>query len=139
MKHLKFKPKKIIKIGRMEVDVTKHSSTTSVGNQLYIKKYKNGVAIRMRGQSEIIMTDYLAGDLALILREYSNPKMYTSIELGYIIRKFKYNKDVVDFVQRILDNKVTLDEIDKIREEQKVKEKVVDRLIGKERLNILFR
>ena len=96
MKHLKFKPKKIIRIGKQDVDVTKHNSTTSVGNNLYIKKYKNGVAIRMRGQSEIIMNDYLAGDLALILREYSNPKLYTSVELGWIMLKFKFNKDVVD-------------------------------------------
>ncbi len=115
----------------MEVDVTKHSSTTSVGNQLYIKKYKNGVAIRMRGQSEIIMTEHLAGDLALILREYSAPKLYTSVELGYIMQKFKFNKDVVEFVQRILDNKVTLDEMDETRKLNKDKQDVKDRLIGR--------
>ena len=131
MKHLKFKPKKIIRIGKQDVDVTKHSSTTSVGNNLYIKKYKNGVAIRMRGQSEIIMNDYLAGDLALILREYSNPKLYTSVELGWIMLKFKFNKDVVDFVQRILDKKVNVNEVDEIRKLNKDKINIRDRLVGK--------
>jgi|SRR3990167_5465123 len=131
MKHLKFKPKKIIRIGKQDVDVTKHNSTTSVGNNLYIKKYKNGVAIRMRGQSEIIMNDYLAGDLALILREYSNPKLYTSVELGWIMLKFKFNKDVVDFVQRILDKKVNVNEVDEIRKLNKDKINIRDRLVGK--------
>ena len=131
VKHIKIKPKKIVRVGRTDIDVTKHHSTQSVSNQLYVKHYKNGwpgVSIKMRSQGEIIMPDYLAGDLALLLRKYSNLKLYTSVQVAWIMEKFKHNKDVVDFVGRIMGDKVTLEEIDEIRNNNKAKEKIADRL-----------
>lgn len=128
MKHLKFKPKKIITIDKVDIDVTKKQKTISLQGMLYIKFYEKGVAIRMRNQGEIILPLSFAGELALLLREYSYPKLYTSIQLSWILQKFKYDKDVVKFVERILNNEVTNEEITKIVEDNKVKEKVVDRL-----------
>ena len=136
MKHLRIKPRKIVRVGVWDIDVTKKKSTTTLNNILYIKRYNQvpncvaGVAIRMRGQSEIIMTDVLAGELALVLRGYSYPELYTSIELGWIIQKFKYDKGVVRFVKRILNKEVNVNEITKMLKEHETKDRVVRRLTG---------
>ncbi len=138
MKHLRIKPKKIITIDKVDIDVSRKVKTITLANQLYIKYYEKGVAIRMRNQSEIILPLSFAGELALLFRDYSFPQLHTSVEFEWVMEKFKYNKGVVEFILRVMKGEVTREEMKRIEEENRIKDKVTRRLTGEETYGSLF-
>ena len=109
-------------------DLGKKKSTTSIGNYLWVKKYDGGVAIRVSRQGELILPKSWAGELSLILREFSSPRLYTSIELSWIMEKFKYSKDVTDFVQKIMNREIKTKHLNKIRQSNETKGKILKRM-----------
>ncbi len=94
-----------------EKELKNKKSTTVYGGSLSIMKFENGVRIKKRNQGKLILDDKDAGELALVLRTYSYPKLYTSVQLNAIKKKFKDNEEVCSFVDRVLKNELKYEEL----------------------------
>jgi len=92
-------------------DLGKKITTMQHGNSLWIKIFDKGATVRVKGQEELILDESDAGRIALDLRKFSYPKMYTEPQLSAIKKKFPKNKEVCAFVDRVLKDDLTYEEI----------------------------
>lgn len=93
-----------------EKELGKKKGTMVYGGTLSIKKFENGVIIKKRNQGQLILDSQDAGMLALNLRKFSYPKLFTEPQLETLKKKFKDNKDVCDFVDKIIHDKLKYSE-----------------------------
>lgn len=70
-----------------------------VGN-LYIKKFKKGLQIRMKGQEPINIDNTLASVMACHIRDYSSPRVFTFPEVERMLVLKKVDESFSDFVKR---------------------------------------
>jgi len=94
----------------LQKSLGKKKSTRQYGNSLFIKVFEEGATIRIKGQSELTLDKSDAGDVALTLREFSYPKMFTEPQLNAIKKKFSNNPDVCAFVNRVIDDDLKYEE-----------------------------
>jgi len=93
---------------RTKLNLGKKEGTIGLNNQLWIKKFKNGVKLRKRGEAEITLNVNEVWEMLMYLRKY--PKRHTFpiflyyMDLNCVWQKFPETKE---FVERLL-----LDEVD---------------------------
>lgn len=92
-----------------------HKLTILINNKLSLKKFEKYVKIKFDGKEINLPFDY-AGDVAHQLKDYAHPSLYTIVDFMNIIDRFEGDEDVVNFVKRVMCKEVTEEEMNKIRE-----------------------
>lgn len=112
-----------------KLNLGKKEGTLGIGNHFWIKKFKNGVKLRKKGQGEITLEVYDVFEMLLFLRKYCKrygcSTLLTSPDLIYIWEKYPETKE---FIERLLLDEVTYKEKEKIDKFYTTKNKIVDSL-----------
>lgn len=95
-----------------EKELGKKTGTSIFGNSLYVKKFENGCIIKKKGQTELLLDKDDMESLALNIRHYSKYcPLYTHVEVSTIKKRFADNKEVCDFVDKVLKDQLTYEEL----------------------------
>ena len=116
-------------VNMKKINLGKKEGTLGMGNEFWIKKFKNGVKIRKKGQGEVTLEVYNVFEMLLFLRKYclrnGFPALLTAVDLAYIWQKYPETKE---FIERLLTDEITYEEKMKIHEFYMTKNKIVDSL-----------
>lgn len=104
----------------------KWKGTHQISNNFWVKKFAEGIKIRKKGQGEITLFHYETGFLAGTIKDYHEPRLYNQSYLEVIYMKFPKTRE---FIESIIDRKLSWDEVTKIKREyernQKVKQDII--------------
>ncbi len=112
-----------------KLNLGKREGTLGLGNNVWIKKFENGVKIRTKGQGEITLEVSEVFEMMLYLRKFclknAFPVFLTSLDLTYVWQKYPETKE---FVEKLLLDEVTYEEEMKIHETYMNKQRIIESL-----------
>lgn len=113
----------------MKLNIGKSIGTLGIGNHFWIKKFKNGVKLRKKGEGEITLGVYDVFEMLIFLRKYCNRygclTLLTTVDLIPVWQKYPETKE---FIERLLLDEVTDEEKLKIHNFYMIKNKITDKL-----------
>ena len=101
----------------------KKIGTMSLGNSLWIKSFEKGAKIKKKNQGELTLDNFELSEISCRFRKIA--KLYHQYDLDTIAYKFPKAQG---FIERIKADKVSFNEMEKIREGHRAKLKIVEAL-----------
>ena len=118
----------------MKLNLGKKEGTMGLNNSFWIKKFKNGIKLRKRGEAEITLDVNEVWEMLMYLRKYPQryafPLFLSAIDLTYIWQKYP---ETQRFVERLLSYEVSDKEKIKIHKQYLTKVNILKELEEKDK------
>lgn len=103
----------------------KKKGTSGYNNVFFVKKYENGAILKRKRGGRIIINSIEAGELLYSLKDISPMKFLSEGELWFVWMKFPETRK---FIERMIKEEVTLEELEEIKRIWDLKNEMVDSL-----------